>query len=291
MGTSLALVGSPSVAMSRVEPRSMPEVFELAQQLAKARGFVPDVYLNNPAAIAACILTGLELGLGAMQSLRDVYIVKGRPSLSAALMLSLARRAGVRTTWVKTTPEYAEIAITVPGEKEQRFTFTKQDAITAGLWSGDTWKKYPAIMLRARCVSGAIRAACPDVLGGGGVYESTSGELTDGEPGLIGTRDIIDAETVEASAAPPPAPSKRMQDCATADALHYWCTYTSPGKSTTWGELAVQGGMLAKLEKHAASLNVGLDALHAWLGVEPQGATDGPDYDAGEQDAPPPDDR
>lgn len=157
-----------------VRIEGMADVFRVAEWLAKARGFVPDVYVNNPAAIAACILTGLELGLGAMQSLRDIYIVKGKPSLSAALMLSLARRAGVRTSWVRTTAEVAEISITVPGEKEQRFTFTKQDAITAGLWGGDTWKKYPAIMLRARCVSGAIRAACPDVLGGGGVYESTS---------------------------------------------------------------------------------------------------------------------
>ena len=49
----------------------------------------------------ACILTGEELGLGPMQSLRMVNVIEGRPAASAELMRALVNRAGHRLSVVE----------------------------------------------------------------------------------------------------------------------------------------------------------------------------------------------
>ena len=189
-GNALALAGT-------VRIDGMGDVFRLADALAKADGFVPRHLSGKPAAIAAVILTGVELGIGPMEAMRGIHVVEGKPTMSAEMMLARARRAGVRTRWLETTDRVARLAVTVPGDAEpQVFAFTWEDAQRAGVAGKDNWKKYPSAMLRARCVSMAIRAACPEVLGAG-VYESTSGELTDGEP----------TETVTARVEPAPQPA------------------------------------------------------------------------------------
>ena len=236
---------------------SMAEVFRLAERLSEARGFVPDHYVGRPVALAAVILTGVELGLGPMQAMREVYIVKGKPSLSATLMMLLARRAGVRIRWPHTDAEKATIAITVPGEAEQSLTFSKADAERAGLWGQGTWKAYPAAMLRARAASAAIKAFCPDVLGGS-VYESESGELTGGVP----TPDYIDAQIVETK---PEAPKVEKRDAVTDTKtpaeLRAWCEANADRVKDAGPKGA------AKVVKHGAGLGVGELVVRQWLGL------------------------
>lgn len=164
-------------------------VFQLADRLAKARGFVPDHLAGNADSIAAVVLTGIELGMGPMESMRGIHIVKGKPTMSSELMLARARKAGVKTRWLETTDRIARLAVTVPGDDAQVMAFSMEDAARAGI-AGDMWKRYPANMLRARCVSNALRAFCPEVLGSG-VYEADSGELSDGVPSVeVIARDV-----------------------------------------------------------------------------------------------------
>jgi hypothetical protein len=174
----------------------MGDVWALAERLAKADGFVPRPLVGKPNQIAAVILTGLELGIGPMTALRGIHIVDGKPTMSAEMMLARARQAGVRTRWVETTDKVARLAVTVQGDTEpQVMAFTWDEANRAGVTNKDNWRKYPAAMLRARCLSAAMRAFCPEALGVG-VYESTSGELSDGRPSAP-------AVTVEVTDAPP----------------------------------------------------------------------------------------
>lgn len=175
--TALAVTGG-------VRLDGMGDVFQLAAALAKAKGFVPDHLAGNADSIAAVILTGIELGMGPMESMRGIHIVKGRPTMSSELMLARARKAGVRTRWLETTDHVARLAVTLPGESDaQVMSFSMEDAARAGI-STEMWKKYPANMLRARCVSNALRAFCPEMLGSG-VFESDSGEITDGVPSEV----------------------------------------------------------------------------------------------------------
>lgn len=151
-------------------PSSMPEVFKLSEVLANARGFVPSSYLGQPHAIAAAILTGAELGMGPMESLREIHVVNGRPTLSAAAMLARAVRAGVEAQWIESTDTRAVLRLS-RGSTHYEQSWSLEDARRANLLiKSGPWQAYPAAMLRARCISAAVRAYCPDAIGGGGIY-------------------------------------------------------------------------------------------------------------------------
>lgn len=279
--TGLAVVkpeGSAIGLSGSVRIESMGDVFQLASRLAKARGFVPDAYVDKPEALAAVILTGVELGLGPMQAMREVYVVKGKPSLSATLMLALAQRAGVRVRWVKTDATIATIAVTVPGETEQQMSFSKDDAVAAGLWGQGTWKAYPANMLRARCTSAALRAFCPYVFGGGSVYESTSGEITGGVP----TENVIEAQVV-AETPKLEAPKRAgVKDTKAPDELRAWCAENAK----VVADSGAKG--LAKVVAHGATLGVGELVVRQWLGLPIETAGPPRELDDGSLDQDPP---
>jgi len=178
-----------------IAPTTFDGVWQMAERLHGAKGFIPSA-LNTPGAIAACILTGLELGLGPMQSLRSIHVIEGRPMLSADLMLSIALRSGVRAKWLAQTDTGAHVRLTRAGHEPHEHTFTAIDAKRAGLDRRQNWQRYPAAMLRARCISAALRAYCPDVLGAG-VY--VEGEIEADEPQVIdATPQVVDT--------PPPDP-------------------------------------------------------------------------------------
>ena len=160
-------------------PTSMPDVFRLADSLAQSRGFVPSTYLGQPHAIAACILTGAELGMGPMESLREIHVVNGRPTLSSGAMLARAIRAGVRVEWLESTDTVATLRLTRDDVQHEE-TWTIEGARKAGLaGKSGPWQTYPKAMLRARCISAAVRAFAPDVIGGGGLYVPEEAESID----------------------------------------------------------------------------------------------------------------
>ncbi len=163
-----------------IELSGLQDVWGLADRLAKAHGFVPAAYRDKPEALAACVLTGIELGMGPMEAMRSLHIIEGKPTLSADAMLGRAIAAGVKPQWLETSDDTARIRLTRAGFEPFELTFSKRDAQRAGLWDRGTWKKYPAAMLRARAVSAALRAYCPDVLGSG-VY--TADEVEDAPAG------------------------------------------------------------------------------------------------------------
>lgn len=255
VGAALALVKEEprGLALSGgVRIEGLRDVFALAERLSNARGFVPDAYAGKPEALAACILTGVEIGLGPMTAMREIHIIKGKPTISATLMLALARRAGVKTRWVKTDATCATIGVTVPGQAEQSLSFTAEQAKAAGLWGQGNWKTYPDAMLRARAASAGIRAFCPDVLGGS-VYESESGEITDGVPSAA----VVEAQVIPASAAPA---KKRLADCASGDELRAWCEEN--------GARAVRAGKADAVLARGAELEVPVSVVRGWLGMD-----------------------
>jgi hypothetical protein len=203
-------MASDSLALSgAIKIDGLGDMMRLADTLAKAEGFVPRHLTGKPHAIAAVILTGLELGIGPMEAMRSLHIVEGKPTMSAEYMLSRARARGVKTRWVETTDKVARLAVTVPGDTEpQTMAFTWEDAQRIGVASKDNWRKYPAAMLRARCISAAMRAFCPEVLGG--AYESTSGELTDGDVPTVRVEAGAPAAATSAPALPAESPASQL---------------------------------------------------------------------------------
>ncbi len=170
--TALALKQEeyPAVTASvALEPTSLKEVWRFGE-IVCASGLAPKS-VRSPEAATIIVMTGRELGLTAMQSLRSIHVVDGKPLLSADLMLALVKRHKDCEffTCTETTGKVATFVAKRRGEPEQRLSFTIEQASAAGLTGKDNWRKYPDAMLRARAIAALARMAFPDAFVG--VYE------------------------------------------------------------------------------------------------------------------------
>lgn len=149
-----------------IAPKSIEEARGLAKELSAAHT-LPEALRQKPADILAIVLTGAELGLAPMQAIRGVQIIKGRPTLAADTMGALVKRRGDVCEYLvmkESTPERAVYEAKRKGDPSPTtMSFTMEDAKRAGLSGSDTYKKYPAQMLRARCLSAICRAVFPDL--------------------------------------------------------------------------------------------------------------------------------
>lgn len=177
----------------------------IAQQIARTE-FVPAALRGKPEAVLACIMTGHELGIGAMQSLAKIHVIDGRPAMAAELMRAVILQHG-HEFWIE---ESSSTRVTVGGmragsTRETKITWTLDDAKRAGLEGRKNWRSYPRAMLLARATAELARAMFADVLAG---ISYTVEELSDGE-----VFDPVDALTAgtepTGDGAPPAAPVKK----------------------------------------------------------------------------------
>ena len=186
--------GDPVTASSglTLQPRDFGELVQFADTIART-GIIPDAYRGKPNDIVAACVLGAELGFDVMTSLRNVFVVKGKPTVSAEGMVALVRRAGHSISGEKSSD-----SATVTGKRRDTGdthteTWTMQDAANAGLLGNDVWHKYPGNMCWARATSNLCRALFSDVIQG--LY--VEGEL-----------DVVEAEATVLSSEPQgdPAP-------------------------------------------------------------------------------------
>jgi hypothetical protein len=165
---------------------------------------------------AMIIITGHELGLSPAQSLRGIYVVKGKPVLAADTMVAVVRRSGLCESWriVESTPERCTITTRRKGEAyDAERTWTLADAKRAGLLTNGTWSAYPAAMLRHRCASDLARQEYPDVILG--MYDPEEMESVQA-PAPIPTLASIGIEVQRPTL---PAPSSWPADLAACTTL------------------------------------------------------------------------
>jgi len=201
--TSKIAKREPMQALDRhaYEPRSWQDAAQMAEALVRS-GMLPKG-VAKPAAALAVIVQGREFGLTAMQSLRSIHVIDGKPTFSADMMVALVHRSGLAEFFrcVETTGEIATFETRRKGEPSAtRLSFTVDDAKAAGLLGRGPWSKHRAEMLRARAKSNLARLVFPDVLAG--VY--SPGELGGDEPLQA---DAVVAEVIEPEAQPAPAPA------------------------------------------------------------------------------------
>lgn len=132
-----------------------------------AASIIPKAYQNQPANILVAIGYAQALGEHPIAALTDVYVVEGRPSMSASMMHRRALEAGHR---VRVTSTDTEAVVSIwrkdDPQHEHRISWDLDRAKHAGLMGRKgPWQTYPAAMLRSRAVSEACRMACPEVLG------------------------------------------------------------------------------------------------------------------------------
>lgn len=168
MGNDTALAKQPQYRTASLIPfgdewRAMQEQAEVLV----ASGFLPEA-LDTPNKVLTVLLAGRELGIPPMQAIRGIHVVKGRPSLSAELMLALAYQniAGFKFKVDASNEQLCRVTGQRPGGDPITQTFSLSDAQRAGLTNGDNWRKYPAAMLRARAISALLRVVAPDAIRG-----------------------------------------------------------------------------------------------------------------------------
>ena len=178
-----------------LQPRNLDEAMKYAEIIAKS-DLVPADYKGKPGNVLIAIQWGQEIGLKPLQALQNIAVINGRPSLWGDAVLSIVRASGLLEDFREDFDQATFTATCSIKRKGQPSplarTFSKDDALKAGLWDRNTWKNYPKRMAQLRARAFALRDGFADVIKGFAIAE----EQQDGG---------LDATTSDALP-PPPAP-------------------------------------------------------------------------------------
>lgn len=153
--------------------------------------FVPAAFRGKPHEATAAILSGAEVGLSPMSSLRSFDVIQGTAAARAITLRAIVQSQG-HEVWVKESTATRAI---VCGKRRgsnvtETSTWTMDRAKNLGLVSKDNWKKQPQAMLVARATSEVCRLVAADAILGIGY---TVEELSDGaDPGVSPGSEPVD---------------------------------------------------------------------------------------------------
>ena len=145
---------------------SVPDRMRYAEALSGS-SLLPRDYVGKPANVLLAIEYGAALGIPPMTAIQGVHVINGKPTASAGLIGALVRKAGHR---LRVTGDDKHALCEIVRADDPDFTFrsewTWDRAVAAKLTGKDTWKAYPAAMLKARAITECARDACPEALAG-----------------------------------------------------------------------------------------------------------------------------
>lgn len=167
------------------------------------------------------LLYGQELGLQPMQAIQSIYVVNGRPTISAQLWVALARGKGHKVRKIDEGPEHCTVEVVRSDDPDApvRVTYTLEQARAAKLTSKDVWTGHRAAMLWARASSTACRQACPEVaMGFGDEYDLAP----DPEPVQAGLARVVAEreQRAEDEARPEPDDAETRAELERMDQAH-----------------------------------------------------------------------
>lgn len=151
-----------------MEARAMETAVKIANGLSRTQ-MVPDHFrqANGGEAamynLAAAILYGAELGLSAVQSAQNVFVVRGKPAVYSRTMAAQVRRAG----YILEEEEATDKKVVWKGLRDDtwaRSEWTIERAQAAGYTSNKLYQTNPTEMLRAKCIAEVCRIKYQDVL-------------------------------------------------------------------------------------------------------------------------------
>lgn len=121
---------------------------------------------RDPSQALVLMLKARADGVDPMTAADQYSIIQGRPALKSEAILVRFQAAGGKIAWRKREDEICTLWLSHPQGGELEVTWNKDRAIKAGLWNKDNFKKHPAQMLAARCISEGVRALFPACLSG-----------------------------------------------------------------------------------------------------------------------------
>ena len=166
MSAEVAIYGRRGFAL---QPANMDEALRMAEMLSRSQ-MIPKAYQGKPQDALVAMMMGCELGLNPIQSLQNIAVINGKPSIfgdaMAALMLNHPAFGGMEESFDDATMT-ATCTVWRKGGAKHTQTFSEADARKAGLWSkAGPWTQYPKRMLQMRARGFAIRSQFADALAG-----------------------------------------------------------------------------------------------------------------------------
>lgn len=160
MSTAIQRVGSGFA----LAPSNMQELFRFAEMVA-ASDLVPKDYRDKPGNVAVAIQMGGELGLSPMQSVQNIAVINGRPSLWGDALLAVCLPH--LDTFEESDDGTVATCVATRGKRRVSTTFSMEDAKRAGLaGKSGPWTQYPARMRKMRARGFTLRDICADILRG-----------------------------------------------------------------------------------------------------------------------------
>lgn len=156
-----------------IVPTTLDEALKFAEKIAQS-SLCPNAYKGKAGDVLVAMQMGAEVGLSPMQSIQNISVINGRPSIWGDAMLAVVRVhpecEGVRE-WLKGSIKEgnstAYCGIKREGQEEEIRKFSITDAMQAGLWEkAGPWKQYPERMLQMRARGFCARDVFPDALRG-----------------------------------------------------------------------------------------------------------------------------
>ena len=152
-----------------LQPANMDEALRMAEMLSRSQ-MIPKAYQGKPQDALVAMMMGSELGLNPIQSLQNIALVNGKPSIFgdalAALMLNHPAFGGMEEDFDDAS-QTAKCTVWRKGGPRHTQSFSEADARKAGLWGkAGPWAQYPKRMLQMRARGFAIRSQFADALAG-----------------------------------------------------------------------------------------------------------------------------
>lgn len=156
------------------QPLTFSEQVEAAKMLAQSN-LIDESYQGNPANCLEAIGLGQQVGIGPAESLLEIDVVHGKPTMSALLIEGLVRRAGHKIV-VNKDEQKQSVTVTIVRRDHPDVTYTstrdkawaEQMGLTGSGRNGSpsNYKRQLMTMLTWRAITDCARVACADALGG-----------------------------------------------------------------------------------------------------------------------------
>ena len=175
----------------------------------------PKDYKGKPENAAIAILYGAELGLSAIQSVQQIFVVQGRPAIYARTMVALVMRHGYRVRTESSTDESVTVVGTAPDGTTETSTWTFERAKKAGYTTNKKYETDPQAMLYAKATSEVCRKLAPDVLLG--IPHSREELELESAPVRVESQRVTAADLIGEPAAAEPAAEAVAQPAPAAE--------------------------------------------------------------------------
>lgn len=183
-----------------IVPQTFEETFRIARAVVNA-GLAPAALIGKKtgdeaaSAVSVAIMSGAELGLKPMVSLRSFTVINGKPALYGDGLINVVRQSG-KVAYLRTGCDVRSDKMVGwceakrnDTDEDKRVEFSQDDAVRAGLWQPDAlirkqvwengnkswkdnqpndspWFRFPQRMLAWRAAGYCLRELFGDVLGG-----------------------------------------------------------------------------------------------------------------------------